>query len=192
MEAAPEWPSIPAEFKFKVAGDAPFKIADLEIGCKCLTATADKVQYQPGEEGVIKASMTLGAHEGTVSKAIRVISNDSKEPVLELEFSANVPAVMSIEPSTVTWKVGDPAVPKAIVIKVLNKDDMNITNIINNKPTISHSLKVVKPGREYQLTLTPSDTQNPVLGLLTLETDCKITKYARRMVYPTITRGSAK
>ncbi len=188
VNATPEQDEIALSFPFEVQGTEPLKIVDFEIGCKCLNASVEKAEYQPGEKGVVNAKFALGSFEGPVTKHITMVSNDSKKPQRILTTLVNVPMLYSFEPKTLTWKMGDPSDPKSWKIKILHHTPINILKISSTRPRFNPQIKVIVPGREYELTLTPPDTTSPTLGVITIETDCNIAKFAKTQCFFNIVR----
>jgi hypothetical protein len=188
VEASPSDSEVPVNFKFKVTGDTPLKISDLEITCKCLHASVEKNEYQPGEEGEVKTIMEVGQFEGETAKSVMFVSNDPKQPRLQLTAVVNIPKLIEFTPQMTTWTVGDKPEAKTVQIKVLYKDPITILKISSTRPNMTPDIKVIKSGREYELTLTPASTASPELGLITIETDCKIAKYAKRQIFFNIVR----
>jgi hypothetical protein len=181
--AKPEQNEVPVDFKFTVKGDAPLVISDLEVTCKCLHASVEKTEFQPGESGVIKTIMDVGAHEGDLAKVVTVHSNDTQSPQRALKATVHIPQLVEFTPPITSWTVGDKTEPKLIKVKVLHEEPINIKKLSCTRAEFTPDIKVITPGREYEITLTPETTANPTLGLLTIETDCKIEKYQKRQAF---------
>jgi hypothetical protein len=175
-------------FKFKVTGDKLVRITDLEVSCGCLEATADKAEYAPGETGQVKAVMATGSIEGEMTKYITVATNDAKNPSIQLDCSINVPKIYDFQPMTTSWEMGEAPTTKEVKITVLGANPINILKFASTRPNLQAEMVVTKPGREYLLKLTPKNTDTPELGLVTLETDCKIAKFTKRQIFFTIVR----
>jgi hypothetical protein len=179
---------VPVNFKFKVTGNKPVKLMDFEIGCKCLKAYAAKAEYQPGEEGTLEAIMEMGTLEGQVTKMLTVVTDDPANPRTELTTVVNVPQIYKIEPNVVKWDIGGPADPKVIHIKINHTDPILITKLSCTRPTVDLDIKVIKPGVEYQITIKPQSTAQPELGLITVETDCKLPRFRVRQLFYNISQ----
>ncbi len=180
--------SVDFLFKFKITGDQPLVIKDLEVSCGCLEATANKTQYAAGESGEVKVVMKVGSVEGESTKYITVTTDDAAHPNVQLDCSVNVPKLYEFTPMTTTWEIGDACTAKQVRIKVLGAEPINILKYASTRPNMAADMQVVTAGREYLLTLTPKSTEQPELGLVTLETDCKISKYSKRQLFFTIVR----
>ena len=114
-------------FPFKVVGEKPITIKEVQLTCGCLSAAADKTTYAPGESGTITAVMTLGSFEGEVTKSIYVHSDDPTGPRRQLQMKITIPKLMEISPDVTTWQVGDMPVPKTISVKMLYEKPIEIT-----------------------------------------------------------------
>jgi hypothetical protein len=175
-------------FPFKITGDKPVQISNLEVSCGCLEASVQKTQYEAGESGEVKIIFKVGAIEGKSMKPITVTTNDPKAPSIQLDCTIEVPKIYEFTPQVTSWEIGEEAKPKIITMKVLTKDPVHVLKYASTQPNMIAEMTVVKPGREYTIKLTPRSTAKPELGLITLETDCKIAKYTKRQVFFTISK----
>ncbi len=189
-EAEPQEEQADFVFKFKISGDKPVRISDVEVSCGCLQASVDHAEYRPGETGEVKATMRLGSFEGPASKSITVKTNDPEKPLIHLETVANIPTLIEFEPKVTTWKVGEAASPKTVKVKVTHKESIRILKLQSTRENVTPALKEIKEGREYEITLTPKSTESPELGLVTVETDCPIVRYTRRQIFFNVVRSS--
>jgi hypothetical protein len=62
----------------------------LQGNCTCVTASAEKNKLKPGESSVIKISFNPQDRRSTQQKALTIYSNDPKNPVQRITFSAYV------------------------------------------------------------------------------------------------------
>ena len=53
------------------------------------------------------------------------------------------------------------------------------------------SFKEIIPGKEYEITVKPTDTKEVMLGALKIETDSKIPKYQRQLSFFSVYRRPA-
>lgn len=186
--------SAPGIFKFKVTGDRAVTITDIQTTCSCLKAASkdDKKTFQPGESGQIETAFQLGTAEGEVAKRLTIHTDDPAHAEIPLSLTVNVKPLFSIEPNHVIWAVGDKAEGKTIRVKMLGEDPVKITSTQSTRDNITVEVKAVKEGREYEVIVTPKDTSAPMLGALTLITDCKFERYQRRMVFFNVQRRKAE
>jgi len=46
-----------------------------------------------------------------------------------------------------------------------------------------HDLKVIKPGREYEVSVIPDETTTPGIGVLRIETDCPVPRHKIKQAF---------
>lgn len=189
--AGPEADTVEFLYKFKVTGEQKIHIKSLEVSCSCLTATLNKAEYAPGESGEVKVVFTIGSLEGELEKAVTVSTNDAKNPDIQLDCIASVEKIFDIQPVTAVWEQGSKPTTKEVKIKVLGANPINIQKFTSSRPNLQAELNTVKPGREYVLKLTPKSTEQSELAAITLETDSKIPKLAKRSVFANIPKAKA-
>ncbi|MEZ5303304.1 MAG: DUF1573 domain-containing protein [Verrucomicrobiales bacterium] len=186
--AKPEDEEIDVQFQFINDGDQPVVIREVESTCGCLKASADRKTYPPGEAGTIEATFKLGSFTGTQQKWVRIHTTNRVEPY-RLSLSVTIPDVVVMEPDLVQWQIGEKPVPQKIKVTVVQDDPVNITDISNTRPhNMTVEKKVIKEGREYELTLTPNTTDEPMLGVVRITTDCPILKHQRKLAFFSIVK----
>ena len=77
---APGEKSYPFEFAFENTGDATVEISEIKTTCGCTTAKLDKMNYAPGEFGVITGTFSVGSRQGMQEKKVRVMTKDLAQP----------------------------------------------------------------------------------------------------------------
>lgn len=84
--------SGPAEREILVTntGKKELQLKSIQPNCSCVTAEASKVSLKPGESGIIKITFNPQERSGTQNKAISFYSNDPRNPVQRLTFTAYV------------------------------------------------------------------------------------------------------
>lgn len=71
-------------------GKKQLELKSIQPNCSCVTAEAAKLSLKPGESGVVKISFNPQERSGTQNKAISFYSNDPRNPVQRLTFTAYV------------------------------------------------------------------------------------------------------
>ena len=180
---------IATKFSFKITGDKPVKILDIQTTCSCVRAQTEdgRMLFQPGETGVIDTAFEVGAFEGELTKEVIVTTDDAKRPGTNLRLSLSIPGLFQITPAQVVWQLGEAPTPKLVTIKVLGKDPVALTGAISSRETMTTSIRSILPGKEYEVSLTPAATDSKMLGLVRLETDSKFPRYQKRLVFFNIT-----
>jgi archaellum component FlaF (FlaF/FlaG flagellin family) len=71
-------------------GKKELNIRSLQGNCTCVTASATKPTLKPGESSTIKVNFKPQDRKGTQQKAVTIYSNDPRNPVQRVTFSAYV------------------------------------------------------------------------------------------------------
>jgi hypothetical protein len=184
---------VEGEFKFKVTGDKTITIKDIASYCSCLKAvTKDgKLEFKPGEEGVVQAKFLLGTFEGQVSKQLDVITDDIAQPEIKLSVTVTIPQIFKMEPESLRWELGEEAKAKTIKLTVLDEKEIAVTGLVSSRDNMAAAFKEVKKGREYEITLTPKTTAEPMLGVLRVETNAPYPRYQKRLLFFNVTKPKA-
>ena len=189
--ARPEAESHDVVFHFTNTGKAPVTIREVETYCGCISGSTDKTVYQPGEKGTVKAVFRLGSFEGEVNKGLCVHSDSPENPDQQLVVSITIPKMFEIVPEVTTWLMGDPLTPKTIKFRNLTSQPVTVLRTTSTREAFKAEIKEVEKGKEYEITVTPGSTGEPVLGALRIETDCAIAKYRSRMCFFNVLRKAA-
>lgn len=184
----PEDEEIVVAFTFKNGGRKALAVTGLESSCSCLEASLDKAIYAEGEKGSGKATFKVSSFVGRHEKTLHIFTNDPAQPEQILNFILDVPVVVSIEPKLLQWITGQKPEPKEFIVTMVGKDPMKITNVTATRENVKFEWKEIKPGREYKVILSPTDTSGVTIGALKIETDSKIAKYQRQMAFFSIVR----
>lgn len=75
---------------FTNTGKKDLELRSIQPNCTCIKASADKASLKPGESGTIRISFSPNDRKGTQNKAITFYSNDPRNPVQRLTFTAYV------------------------------------------------------------------------------------------------------
>jgi hypothetical protein len=186
--AAPGADVHTAIFHFTAEGTKPTEIKKIETNCGCLGGHSEKLAYQPGEKGTIQAKFELGTFEGTVSKSLVLHTDDAASPTQPLIVTMTIPKVFSIEPEMAKWDIGEAPTPKVLTFRNLIDIPVQVKNLTTTRDNMKAEFKEITPGREYQITLTPETTAEPMLGALRIETDCPYPRFQKRLVFFNVTR----
>ena len=149
---------LEAVYKFTNKSDSPVEIEKVKSSCSCTTASTDKKVYAAGESGEMKAIFTIGDRVGSERKTITVQTNDKSKATSILILQVNIPKVLTIQPQLVFWKVGDDLQPKTMDIDVVVSESVEIKVELPDNSSFSTELKVIAPGKRYQLVITPTST----------------------------------
>lgn len=75
---------------FTNTGKQELLVKAIQPNCTCATASASKTSLKPGESATLKISFNPQDRSGTQNKAVSIYSNDPKNPVQRLTFTAYI------------------------------------------------------------------------------------------------------
>src|SRR5882757_4058463 len=117
-----------ATFQFTNTGHKPVTILEVESNCDCLDAAADRQIYAPGATGYIKANFHVGDRLGLYERRIKVVTDESPEPV-RLLVRIEVPELVVLTPRSVAWKLNESAAEKSVDLEVRPGLKINFTRV---------------------------------------------------------------
>lgn len=181
------------DFQFVNRANESITISRIDTACACLSPELanDKVDYRPGEQGVLRANFALGSLSGTLKKKVLVwTSNDPKnKPSIVLTAIVHIPELITLKPQTLHWNLDEAPTPKAISIVVQNDKPVNILGISSTNVHFSHSLRTIRDGFEYELTVTPADTKRTQLSVLRIRNDSSIEHRRKKTAFLVVKRS---
>jgi hypothetical protein len=189
--------SVTVEFAFTNRSDKPAKIRQIDPGCSCMAVRmkGGKLQYGPGESGVLKADFEVGNFTGSVDKMISLwVDADPEEaPSVSLTVKIQIPVLVMLEPKTLHWDIGTEPKPQRIRIIMRHREPVRVLAVKSSSANFSTELRTLSEGSEYELTVTPMDVSKPGLAILSIETDCSSEKQRNQQAFavvrkPTVTR----
>jgi hypothetical protein len=192
--------SIPFVFENKTK--KALKIARYDSACSCISARVTeplgKMVYQPGEKGKIVVDFRLGSFSGKQEKTLLLWTTDDPDdkPSSILTSAITIPVLFEIKPSTLFWDLQKDApsqpVSKTFTIKVHGEHPIRILKHSTTNTNFPHTLKTIRDGWEYEITVTPKNLTSPGMGMIKLTTDSPISRYQRQQAFVCIKRAPAK
>ena len=171
FNSKPQDQSVVAKYRFTNNGKESIKIENVRTSCGCTTAALTKTEYAPGESGEIEAKFVFAGRTGRQEKAIMVTTSAApKEPTV-LRLYVNIEEPVKIQPEVVFWRVGDQPDPKTIHIAVADDSPAKIASVESDNPAVKVQLKEVKPGKEYEVQVTPASVTQPGAATVLIRTD---------------------
>lgn len=175
------------DFPFSNKSGRHLIIDRLIPNCSCLglAIMGGKMDYAPGEEGVLRATMDVTNLSGDVEKAAAVFLNGDPEtkPSSMITVRAHIPVLVEVSPKTVRWNIGDKPEPKIVRITMHHDKPLRLLSVETGKNLFRHQLKTIEDGKQYELELTPGDTAKADLQVFTLVTDCEIKRHRNVQVF---------
>jgi hypothetical protein len=82
--------SVVREVQFRNNGKKDLSLKSVQGNCTCITATSSKTAVKPGDSGSIRIAFDPQDRIGTQQKAVTIYSNDPRNPVQRITFTAYV------------------------------------------------------------------------------------------------------
>lgn len=173
---------VNTEFAFTNSSKKPVTIVQSDPGCPCVKVqiAGGKLNYAPGESGVIRATVDVTNLSGTVDKPIGIwLDKDPKEkPSVVINLRVHIPTLVELEPKTLTWMVGSKPEPQVVTVKMAEGQSIQVVGATiqatggkTKSESFSATVKTLEKGRLYEVTVTPRDTATPGIGTIRVETD---------------------
>jgi len=170
------WPSyqegsVAGRFVFANVGDYAITIKKLETTCNCTTARLTRKTYQPGELGEILATLDFENRQGTMVRPVFVHTDDPMRQKITLSIKAEVPLLAEIKPMAVFWKRGGKPTAKRVRVKFIPAAPVHLIEVRTKSAAVTTQIKVIKKGREYEVSIVPVATDVKFKASLDLVTD---------------------
>ncbi len=174
----PDDKRVVADFPFRNDTDKPVRIAKYDAACSCMEVgiSGGKLDYAPGEAGVLRAIFRLDGYQGTTDRLITVwLDGDPAGiPSARLTLRAHIPQMIKVEPKTVNWDLNQAPEPRVISIEMAADQVIHVVATQSSNPNFLLELKTLKAGSRYELVITPKTTDSPGIAAFRIETDSKI------------------
>jgi hypothetical protein len=181
---------VTADFKFKNESDEDVVIEKYDAACTCINAQIkdSKLAYKPGESGVIRAAFDMGQFSGTNDKSIALwLKGDpAAKPSIVLTARITIPVLVEVEPKSLIWEIGTKAEARTVDITMKHDEPIRVTSVSGADARFKYELKTVEEGKKYQVVVTPASTQQVGMGVIHIETDCKIQRHRSHRIFTVI------
>ena len=167
-----------ADFTFRNTGKETIRISHVDPDCDCIgiMVKGGKLEYQPGEEGMIRSEFEIGNHKGMVEQRVAIwLEGDPKDkPSINLTARIHIPEFIKLSEKTLKWEVGSEAEAKRIEVVMHPDEVIHVTQVSSSSPDFEVSHETVEKGRRYQILVTPKNTETPGISVIKIETDSKV------------------
>lgn len=157
-------------FSFVNKGGYPVVVTGVQASCGCTTATLQKRRYEPGEKGVVEANFNFGQRVGLQEKTLTVSMDNLKESTALLHFKVQIPELLKIRPSYLSWTVGEGLVAKKLTIEAMSEPVVKVTAKTSSKD-FKIELKPLGTPDHYELVVTPFDTRQTHWGVFAIQAE---------------------
>jgi len=159
-----------AIFPFRVDGATSIK--SVKSSCECTVGKSNKVSYQPGERGEIRAIFTHGERVGEQFKTLTIRTDEPGVGPQKVSFKVVIPRVVEVSPVALFWTRGAKIEMKEIQIVFPDGKFKPVgIGIPGKQKNIDAKLTCVESGKRYVLTVSPRSTAESWKEELSIEMD---------------------
>ncbi len=176
---------IEVVFSVENTASVPLRIVKLESGCECLEVSIDLDPIPARKSAKITGIFDIEKLRGSSERKISVLTEQHDLPVF-LTTRIEVEPIYLIEQQMTTWTIGSDPVKKTVIFRVVRDEPVHVLSAESKRPEVTCKLVEVEKGRLYHIELTPASTENSLLGIVRLQTDCEIEAYASPLAYYSI------
>jgi hypothetical protein len=184
--------SVVADFKFVNKTDKPVAIAKVDKTCSCIAVQVSdgKLNYAPGEGGMIRATFDMGNFSGVVDKTVVLWLDKDPEnkPAHMLTVRVHIPVLVVMNEKTLKWTLGGKPEAQKIDITMTHSKPIKILSTSCTSESFKIELKTLEEGKHYELLVTPVDTNAPGLAVIRVETDCEIARHKVLQAFAVVRR----
>jgi hypothetical protein len=162
-------------FVFTNIGDQLLELSNVQPSCGCTTAGEWSRKVEPGQTGTIPIQFNSGNFSGEIHKTITVTSNDKSQPQAVLQLKGSIWKPIEVTPQFAMLNLTQESPSNAPTkVKIVNNTDTPLTLSppeCSNK-AINVDLQTVKPGKEFELTVSavPPVNSGTLQGTITIKT----------------------
>jgi len=159
-----------AVFPFHAEGATTIK--GLKSSCECTEVRSERMIYQPGEKGEVRAIFKHGERVGEQFKTITVRTDEAGVGPQKLSFKVVIPRVVEVTPVALFWGTGAPKEAREIQIVFPDEKCLPVdVRISGERKNADAALRCLEPGRKYLLTVSPRSTSEAWKEELPIEMD---------------------
>lgn len=181
FKAPAEATVVTRDFAFTNRSDKTVTIRKYDAACSCIAVKIQggKLEYRPGESGVVRTEFDMGNFSGEVDKkvAIWLDGDPDDKPSITLTVHVIIPVLVNVEPKTLKWDLNGSTAPQSFHITMNHTQPIKLLSVSSTSDVYDHQLKTIVEGKEYELVVTPRDVTSPGLAIFRMTTDCKIAKF---------------
>lgn len=184
---------VSADFEFTNRSNEAVKIAKYDAACSCMAVGIKdgKLEFAPGESGLLRADFEMGNFSGMVDKTVALWLDDDppEKPSVTLTVRVHIPVLVAIEPKTVKWDVGAAATPQIIRITMNHDEPIRVKAVTSSSQAFRFELKTIDDGKLYELVVTPEEVSTPGLAIMRIETDCVIERHRLQQAFAVVRKA---
>ncbi|MEX0326409.1 MAG: DUF1573 domain-containing protein [Puniceicoccaceae bacterium] len=156
-----------AVFRFTNTGEEAVTVMNPTSSCGCTVPKLEKLEYQPGESGEIRAIFTFGSRVGTQKKRITLRTTSPTVETHVLTMTTYIPEWVKIEPRVLRWKIDEPVSTRDIQLTIPEGKQVELALTQQESRYFETELKEQAGGR-YILKITPKSLATKATEFLRL------------------------
>lgn len=173
---------VEVTFSVSNQGDKEVAIDRIISGCECLSVEISESPVPANSNAAITGIFDTEKLRGQSERKITVYLEGRSRPVF-LTTRIETEPVYTITEEMTSWEIGSPPETKRVEFRVVRDEPVRVLSAESKRMEVSCELVTIEEGRAYDLLLTPTSTNESLLGIVRLETDCEIESYARPLAY---------
>jgi Protein of unknown function (DUF1573) len=196
LNVPPDAKIITGDFYFENKGSTEVVIKTYESTCTCMTvqiSNQGKLRYAPGEKGVVRGVFNMENFSGEVDKTILISmeGDPANQPNHKLTLHVHIPVLVKIEPKTLIWNPEEERNTKIIRVKMAHTEPISIQKVSCTNGSFTTQFTTIEVGKLYEISVTPVEKEKSStgLGVIHIETDCKIEKQRTQIAFATMPRN---
>lgn len=170
-------------FNFTNNTNRKIRIIEVESNCGCMKATSDAKFYEPGQSGKVEAVFNMLGKSGKLRKTVTLKTDIANQGEIPLSVIVDIQPVFTLEPSLLTWKMGEPATPKKVIVRITDSQAIHVTQASPNKKGVNTAIRTVEDGKVYEIEVTPSSTAAKLNGAIGIKTDCSVSRLQQQLAF---------
>ncbi len=151
------------------AGTTPVTVRHLLNSCGCTSSRLEPDVLQAGGTARLSVVFNVGDRRGLQRKAIEIRTDEPAKYLVPLYVS--IEDVADLDRSILLWKSDEPASAQKTRLKVIRAEPLRIVRVESSDPAFRAELAPIEPGREYEVTVTPSAPLKKGRATITLFSD---------------------
>lgn len=154
-------------FVFQNRGTKELKIGKIESPCGCIIGETPVSKVDPGMSGTVVVNYRTGPDTGTITKSVRVHSNDPDAPVYIFQLSGEIIEDITIHPRQIKFgyiSLGEKAHAE-LDLQPRPGFPLEVTEVLSSNQIVSAQVKKNKQENKYVVEATVKD--NTMVGVLT-------------------------
>lgn len=153
-----------ADFAFRNEGTRPVRFLSVATSCGCTAAKLEKMVFQPGESGIVRAVLTKRGLAGLREENVFVTTDEPENPSVTLRFRVTIAAPLKITPRLLVWGSGEKTAMKKVTLEVPSGQALDIIGIESVPESFLAQTVLDKENRISLAHLSPRPSARPMAG----------------------------